>query len=118
MQATSVRRGDIWWLDWSPGRGSEQLGQRPALVIQNDLGNSYGPTTIVVSVTTRGKRYPFIVPISASESGLPEDSFVNLSQVMTIDQVRLVRKSGRLDQAKMSEIDKAIEVSLGLVMIE
>lgn len=119
MHQTPVERGEIWWVDWNPGRGSEQIGQRPAVVIQNDMGNTYSPTTIVAAVTTQGKRpYPFIVPISASESGLPQDSFVNLSQILTVDKVRLVRKSGRLSQSKMDEIDEAIKVSLGLIMIE
>ena len=119
MEETSVRRGDIWWLDWSPGRGSEQLGQRPALVIQNDLGNQYSPTTIVAAITTKARtEYPFIVAIPASESGLPQDSFVNLAQILTVDKSRLIRKSGRLNQRKMKEIDAAVKVSLGLDMIE
>jgi mRNA interferase MazF len=118
-EETSVRRGDIWWLDWSPGRGSEQLGQRPALVIQNDLGNQFSPTTIVAAVTTRGRReYPFIVAVSASESGLTQESFINLSQILTVDKSRLVRKSGQLHQRKMSQVESAIRVSLGLEMIE
>lgn len=119
MEEKPVRRGDIWWLDWSTGRGSEQLGERPAMVIQNDLGNQYSPTTIVAAVTTgAGREYPFIVTISASESGLPQDSSVNLSQLLTVDKVRLTRKSGRLDRQEMDEVDKAIKISLGLEMIE
>lgn len=118
MEETPVRRGDIWWLDWSPGRGSEQRGQRPALVIQNDLGNRYSPTTIVSAVTTRGGDYPFIVLVSAPESGLPRDSFVNLAQILTVDKSRLMRRSGRLDQQKMREVDSAIRISLGLDRIE
>ena len=119
MEETSVRRGDIWWLDSSPGRGSEQLGQRPALIVQNDLGNQYSPTTIVAAVTTKARRdYPFTVTISPSESGLPQQSSVNLSQILTVDRSRLIRKSGRLNQEKMKEVDGAIKVSLGLEIIE
>ena len=119
MEETSVRRGDIWWLDWSPGRGSEQLGRRPAVVIQNDLGNQYSPTTIVAAVTTQGRpEYPFIVGISASECGLPRDSFVNLAQVLTVDKSRLVQKAGRLTNEKLEEVDRALAVSLGLEMAE
>src|SRR3990172_8184239 len=108
MQETPIKRGDVWWVDWSPGRGSEQLGIRPAVVLQNDLRNQYSPTTIVSAITTRApqRQYPFIVPISASESGLPQDSLANLSQIMTVDKSRLDRKVGQLGQQKMGEVDE------------
>jgi len=65
-----VKRGEIYWVDWSPGRGSEQLGLRPALVIQNDTGNKFSPTTIVAALTTTmEKSYPFLVKCAAAESG-------------------------------------------------
>ena len=110
-----IERGEIYWADWSLGRGSEQSGLRPALVIQNDVGNQYSPTTIVAAITTAlTKTYPFVVAITASESGLSEDSSINLSAVMTISQTRLGEKCGQLGAAKMSEVDMAIKKSLGL----
>lgn len=119
MEEMSVKRGDIWWLDWTPGRGSEQLGRRPAAVIQNDLGNEYSPTTIVAAVTTQGSReYPFLVAISASESGLQRDSFVNLAQILTVDKSRLLQRAGHLGGGKLEELDRALAVSLGLEMVE
>lgn len=115
MTTRTVRRGDIWWLDWSPGRGSEQAGVRPALVVQNDLGNEHSRTTIVAAVTTQGqRRFPFFVTISTTQSGLTRDSFVNTAQILTVDKVRLSRRAGRLNQAKMAEVDEALRVSLGL----
>ena len=90
-----VRRGEIYWVDWNPARGSEQGGTRPALVIQNDIGNRFSPNTIVASVTTApAKVYPFMVRITASESGLPRDSMINLAAILTIDQTRLRGKCG------------------------
>ncbi|HHY95809.1 MAG TPA: type II toxin-antitoxin system PemK/MazF family toxin [Firmicutes bacterium] len=47
-----VRRGEIWLVDWNPGQGSEQAGMRPALVIQNDIGNRHSPTTIVAAISS------------------------------------------------------------------
>ena len=115
MTSRSVRRGEIWWLDWSPARGSEQAGERPALVIQNDVGNQYSPTTIVAAITTSAqRRYPFIVPLSASVSGLPRDSSVNASQILTVDKSRLRRIAGRIDGDTRAEVDRAIMISLGL----
>ncbi len=110
-----IKRGEIYWVDWSPGRGSEQLGLRPALVIQNDTGNKFSPTTIVAALTTAiEKPYPFLVKCNAKESGLPKDSMVNLAAIMTVDKARLVKKAGNLTQTKMAEVDAAIEASLGV----
>ncbi len=110
-----VKRGEIYWVDWNPGRGSEQSGLRPVLVIQNDIGNKYSPTIIVAALTTAvEKPYPFLVKVTAKESGLPKDSTVNLAVILTIDKARLGDKCGELSEAKMAEVDKAIKASLGL----
>jgi len=108
-------RGEIYLVNWNPCRGSEQSGMRPALVIQNDTGNKFSPTTIVAACSTAGiKPYPFIVRISAKESGLVKDGYVNLSQVMTVDNGRLETRLGALTEMKMDEVDEAIRNSLGL----
>lgn len=110
-----VQRGEIYWVDWNPGRGSEQRGIRPALVIQNDVGNRFSPTTIVAAFTTAvGRPYPFLVRVTAKESGLPKDSTVDLAVILTVDKARLTSKCGQLNEAKMSEVDEAIKASLGL----
>lgn len=110
-----VKRGEIYWVDWNPGRGSEQSGLRPALVIQNDVGNKFSPTTIIAAITTvPEKPYPFMAGITASESGLPRDSMINLAAILTIDQTRLGDKCGELSQTKMAEVDEAIKTSLAL----
>jgi len=110
-----IKRGEIYRVDWNPRRGSEQSGIRPALVIQNDVGNRTSPTTIVAAITTAIKRpYPFLVRIKKEESGLPKDSSVNLAVIMTIDKSRLGDKCGELDDVKMAQVDNAIKVSLAL----
>ena len=113
--AREIKRGEIYWVNWNPARGSEQSGLRPALVIQNDTGNLYSPTTIVAALTTAiNKPYPFTVKVTAKESGLPKDSTVNLAVIMTIDKTRLAEKCGELSEAKMGEVNEAIKVSLGM----
>jgi len=110
-----VKRGEIYWVDWSPGRGSEQSRVRPALIIQNDIGNMRSPTTIVASISTAAERpYPFLVRFTAAESGLERDSAVNLSSILTIDQTCLGDKCGGLGPTKMAEVDEAIKTSLAL----
>jgi len=109
------KRGEIYWVDWNPGRGSEQSGLRPALVIQNDIGNKHSPTTIVAALTTAiEKPYPFLIKVTAKESGLPKDSIVNLAVILIVDKTRLTNKCGELSEARMSEVNDAIKASLGL----
>jgi mRNA interferase MazF len=111
-----VRRGDIYWVDFGTGKGSEQGGRRPALIIQNDTGNANSQTTIIAAITTTKRGfYSFHVDVSPRESGLPEDSVVLLEQLLTISKSRLIGEPlGHLSNNKMKEVDRAIRVSLGL----
>jgi len=113
--SVDCKRGEIYLISWDPARGSEQAGTRPAVIIQNDMGNEFSPTTIVAACSTAGtKAYPFIVKIKAKESGLDRDCAVNLAQIMTISKARLIKKIGRLSPDKIIELDDAIVNSLGL----
>ena len=75
----AVKRGEIYWVEFEPVKGSEQGGLRPALVVQNDIGNRFSPTTVVVAITRTipPRSYPFIVVIEPGESGLPARSAVD-----------------------------------------
>jgi mRNA interferase MazF len=110
-----VKRGEIYMVDFNPARGSEQAGHRPALIIQNDVGNRHSPTTIIATITTTKKDYPFTVRIKSESSGLAKNSIVNLAQILTIDKERLLKKVGNLDQEHMTQVDQAIKISLGIV---
>src|SRR5579862_7740433 len=90
-------RGQIYWVDWNPARGSEQAGRRPALVVQNDPfnRNTRYPNTIVVAVSTRGRDVPVHVMLEPTvENGLRERSYVKCEQVMTISKDRLEERIG------------------------
>jgi mRNA interferase MazF len=112
----SIKRGEIYYVDLDPAKGSEQAGRRPVLVIQNDIGNAVSPTVIVAPLTTKSftKEYPTNVNIRNGTAGLKEDSTALLSQIRTIDKRRLERRVGELTKALMSDVDEAIRVSLGL----
>ena len=114
--AMSIKRGDVYYVDLAPTKGSEQSGRRPVLVIQNNVGNEMAPTVIIAPLTTKQltKTYPTNVYISKGVAGLKEDSNVLLSQVRTIDKTRLERKVGALSGALMARVDEAIAISLGL----
>jgi mRNA interferase MazF len=109
---TFPRRGEVWTVNFNPGRGSEQRGIRPALIIQNDVGNEYAATTIVAAITTTLTAYPVTVPLKKGEGGLPQPSMVNLAQVLTLDKARLRRRLGILPAERLAMVDAAIGISL------
>lgn len=111
-----IRRGDVFSVDFEPVRGSEQGKVRPALVIQNDIGNQYGPTTIVAPITTgEAARFRVNVAVKAPEAGLTHNSLILLNQIRTVDRSRIGRRWGRISPGIMKQVDEAIKVSLGLV---
>jgi mRNA interferase MazF len=109
-----LRRGDIWLVNFNPAQGSEQRGIRPALIIQNDVGNEVSPVTIVAAISSVTKTYPINVEIKPSESGLEKDSVVKLNQIRTIDKKRLIKRLGKLDFSKIKAVNSALMLSLGL----
>src|SRR5215813_7589448 len=114
----SPRRGEIWDVNWSPGRGAEQQGTRPALVIQNDRGNASStyPLTIVASMSRTERELPLHVRIAPSEeNGLTDFTDVKCEQVMTIEKTRLIRLRGSISSEELSRVDTALKVSLGLL---
>ena len=108
------KRGEVWLVNWNPSRGSEQAGFRPALVIQNDIGNEKAPTTIVSAISSRVRHYPMNVHINPPEGGLDKPSIVKTSQIMTIDKQRLEKRLGSLYKGTMRKVDTAIKLSLGM----
>jgi len=112
----NIKRGDVFFADLSPVRGSEQGGQRPVLIVQNDIGNKYSPTVIVAAITAKiaKAKLPTHVEVEASTVGLIKDSVVLLEQVRTIDKTRLIQKLGHLDSKIMIRVDRALIISLGL----
>ena len=118
MTAKRFRRGEIWTVDLEPVVGSEQGKARPALIIQNDIGNFYSPVLIVAAITSgENARYDVQVEVKAPEGGLLHNSIGLLNQIRTIDKRRVGRYWGRLSPQTMHLVDRAIEISLGLVPI-
>ena len=109
------KRGEIWLLDSSPARGSEQAGFRPALVIQTDAANSNPayPNTIVLAVSTKGKSVPFHISVKPNRrNGLTEPSFVKCEQVLTVTKERLVRKLGTMEEGQLQQVNRGVRLVL------
>lgn len=111
-----VRRGDIVLVQLDPVKGSEQGKTRPAVVVQNDIGNTHSPTTIVAPMTSSyDKVYPVNVEVPAAETGLDKDNIVLLNQIRTLSIThRITDKRGTLPDWLMAKVDHALNVSLGL----
>lgn len=107
-----IKRGDIYFADLNPIRGSEQGGIRPVLVIQNNTGNKHSPTIIVAPITSSLEKSKLPTHVEVFEEGLSKNSIVLLEQIRTIDKCRIADHIGRLDNKTMKYIDKAIETSL------
>ena len=110
-----IKRGDIYWVDFGLSTGSEQGGVRPAVIIQNNIGNKFSPTVIVCPITSRFKKkeLPTHVRIrNYKESGLLEESQVLTEQISTKDKLSITGYIGTIDKETMKEIDKAIEISV------
>ena len=116
---STITRGDIWLVDFDPSKGYEIKKIRPAVILQNDIGNKYSHLTIVTPLTSEhlDKKYPTDVRISAEKTGIDKDSKALLNQIRTVDTVRLVKKIGRVDEETMDQVDDALMISLGLTKI-
>ncbi|MBI2105815.1 type II toxin-antitoxin system PemK/MazF family toxin [Candidatus Woesearchaeota archaeon] len=112
----NIKRGDILMVNLEPVKGSEQGSVRPVLVIQNDIGNNYSPTTIIAPITSKGieEEFPTDVKVLPKDSKLEKESKILLNQIRTIDKSRIIKKISALESYIMKRIDSAIKVSLGL----
>lgn len=113
-----IKRGEIYFAQLNPVIGSEQGGIRPVLVVQNNIGNQYSPTTIVLAITSQinKAKMPTHIELKA-EFGLERDSVILAEQIRTIDKMRLKQRIAILDDETMTKVTQALNISLGLTEI-
>lgn len=111
-----IKRGDLYYARLDPVIGSEQGGTRPVLVLQNNTGNKFSPTTIIAAaVTSKTAKAPLPTHVALDNiHGLARGSLLLLEQLRTIDCKRLGSYIGTLDERIMAEVDQALAVSVGL----
>ena len=112
-----IHRGDSYYMDFGNKPGSTVHGIRPAMVVQNNVGNRHSPKVIVAAITTEIKktRQPTHVQLG-SQFGLPQESMLMLEQLTTIDKVMLRQYIGAVDEAFMKTVDRALSVSVGIYL--
>jgi mRNA interferase MazF len=110
-----MNKGELYWAELDHAKGNEPGDRRPVLVIQSDLFNSSSiPTVMIAILTTNLKlaKAPGNVLISSSESGLPYDSVINVSQILTVNKSRLIKYVSDLDPALLFSVDNGIGLAL------
>jgi mRNA interferase MazF len=102
VRPTGVRRGQIWWVDFNPVKGSEQGDLRPAVVVSPDAANREdgNHTVVVVPITSKGQAYPDRIPV---DSGGVK-GFALIGHIRVLDKSRLERQPTQLDPAELQTI--------------
>ena len=110
------KRGEIYSVDFGKITTAEIGKVRPALIVQNNIGNQYSPTTVVAAIheADETKDLPVCVLIKKGMSGLTKDSTIDTGHLLTIAKERLGKKWGEIPFHIQEEVDKALKISLDL----
>lgn len=115
MESTlKFQRGDIYFVRLDSSTGSEQNGTRPAVILQNDVGNTHSPTLIVATLTSKTEKKAAQPTHCLVEPEKLEPSIVQAEQIFTIDKSRVQNFVGHLTPEEMSRVDDAVKISLAL----
>ena len=115
IQNWKFQRGDIFFTRFDNAIGSEQSGNRPAVVLQNDVGNFYSPTLIVATLTSKAaKKYTQPTHCLLVNEFLSVPSIVQAEQIFTVDKSRVLKFLGHLTPEEMDRVDDAVRASLAL----
>ncbi len=112
-----IRKGSVYWVDFSPAKGSEPMGRRPGLVVQSDpLNDSKLNTVIVVAITSTLKfgELPGNVILRKGEANLPKKAVVNTTQIKTVDKVSLKEKIGSLTKDRIVEVYEGMKLVMDI----
>ena len=114
-QNWKFQRGDIFFTHFGASTGSEQCGDRPAVILQNDVGNYHSPTLIVATMTSKAeKKGNQPTHCLLENAGLNMPSIVQAEQIFTIDKSRALKYLGHLTPEEMRRVDDAVRISLAL----
>ena len=108
-----ILRGEIRWADLDPTRGSEQAGQRPVLVLSQDVFNERSGTVIAVALTSQEPRAGFPLTLESAAPGLPKRSWVKISQIRTLATERLGRRLARTSDEEVARVIEGLNEIIG-----
>lgn len=111
IQNWKFQRGDIFFTRFDNAIGSEQSGNRPAVVLQNDVGNFYSPTLIVATLTSKAaKKYTQPTHCLLVNDFLSVPSIVQAEQIFTVDKSRVLKYLGHLTPEEMSRVEDTVHI--------
>jgi len=112
-----VQRGEIWWASLPSPGGSGPGYRRPVVIVQADSFNRSRIQTVIVAVITSNvflAHAPGNFALSKRRSGLPKDSVVNISQLITLDRSYLTERVGRLGPSQINTLDEGLRLVLSM----
>ena len=112
-----IRKGSVYWIEFSPGKGSEPMGIRPGLVIQNNILNDSKLNTVIVLAITSTMKYgelPGNVVLRKGEANLPKRCVVNVTQIKSVDKTSLKEKIGTLSDKRMAEVYEGMKLVMSI----
>ncbi len=108
-----IRKGSVYWVNFSPAKGSEPMGKRPGLVIQNDLLNDSKLNTVIVIAITSTLKFgelPGNVRLHKGEANLPKPSVINMTQIKTVDKRSLTEIIGTLSKERLEQVYEGMKL--------
>ena len=112
-----MHQGEIWWVDLDEPKGSGPGYRRPVLIIQSDAFNQTRIKTVICAIISSNldlARAPGNILLSNKESGLPKDSVINLSQIITLDKQLLDEQVGSIAKGKLKEVLQGLKLVLDI----
>ena len=112
-----MRRGEIWWAALRAPHGSEPGFRRPVVIVQSDMFNRSGISTVIAAVITSNPSVasaPGNVSLTKAESGLPKKSVVNVSQILSLDRTILSERIATLSRETLARVDEGLRLVLSL----
>lgn len=111
----SIRRGEVFLVNFDPTVGAEAKKTRPAVVVSNDINNAHSPIVSISPITSNViKVYSFEVEIPTGIGGLKTRSKVMVNQTRAVDKIRLIKKLGHLPDQIMADVNRALKLHYDL----
>ena len=113
-----IRRGSIYWVDFSPGKGSEPTGRRPGLVVQNDILNDSNLNTVIMLAITSTMKFgelPGNVVLRRGEANIPKKCVINVTQIKSVDKQSIKEKIGTLPKKTMDEVHEGLKLVMNIL---
>jgi mRNA interferase MazF len=108
-----ILRGEIRWADLDTGRGREQAGQRPVLIVSHDVFNERSGTVIALALTSQEPRAGFPLTVECEARGLPKRSWIKVSQIRTLATERIGKRLGRSSDNELLRVVDAFNEIIG-----